>query len=134
MKVFLDANILFSASDARSATHQLLLMVLKTGCAWTSPLALEEARRNLTNKRPHLLSGLSDIETRVSLTHALRARLEVMVEEKDRPILAAAVASGCTHLWTSDRKHFGHLYGTSVQGVRVVSSPQMLEVVEHEGT
>ncbi len=129
MKVFLDANIHFSASDAGSATRQLLSMVLKTGCAWTSPHAWEEARRNLASKRPHLLSGLADIEGTVLTTHALQARLDVEVEEKDRPILAAAVASGCTHLWTSDRKHFGHLYGKTVQGVLIMSSLQLLDVV-----
>ena len=133
MRLFLDANILFSAADARSATHQLLLLVLKTGCALTSPHAWEESRRNLANKRPHLLPGLDDIKGKIEMTHALQAHLDVEIEEKDRPILAAAVASACTHLWTSDRMHFGHLYKKTVQGVLVVSSLQLLEIIEKKG-
>lgn len=133
MRIFLDANILFSAADIRSATHQLLLMALKAGSVVTSPHAWEEARRNLANKRPHLLPGLDDIKGRIELTHALQEHLDVEIEEKDRPILAAAVASACTHLWTSDRMHFGHLYNKIVQGVRVVSSLQLLEIIAPPG-
>ncbi len=133
MRIFLDANILFSAADARSATHQLLLLALKKGDALTSPHAWEEARRNLTNKRPHLLSGLDAIKDRIETTHALQMHLDVEIEEKDRPILAAAVASACSHLWTSDRMHFGHLYNKTVQGVLIVSSMQLLDIIEKRG-
>lgn len=133
MRLFLDANILFSAADARSATRQLLLLALKKGCAVTSPHAWEEARRNLANKRPHLLLGLDDIKGRIEMNHAWQAHVDVEIEEKDRPILAAAVASACTHLWTSDRMHFGHLYNTTVQGVLIVSSPQLLDLIEKRG-
>lgn len=133
MRLFLDANILFSAADVRSATRQLLLLALKKGCAVTSPHAWEEARRNLANKRPHLLPGLDDIKGRIEMTHAWQAHVDVEIEEKDRPILAAAVASACTHLWTSDRMHFGHLYSKTVQGVLIVSSLQLLELIEKRG-
>jgi hypothetical protein len=133
VRLFLDANILFSAADVRSATRQLLLLALKKGCAVTSPHAWEEARRNLANKRPHLLPGLDDIKGRIEMTQAWQAHVDVEIEEKDRPILTAAVASACTHLWTSDRMHFGHLYNMTVQGVLIVSSPQLLDLIEKRG-
>lgn len=132
MRLFLDANILFSAADTRSATHQLFNLALKKGCALTSPHAWEEARRNLANKRPHLLPGLEDVKSRIEMTHAFLEHLDVEIEEKDRPILAAAIASACTHLWTSDRLHFGHLYNKTIQGVLTVSSLQLLEIIDEK--
>ncbi len=67
------------------------------------------------------------------MTHAWQAHVDVEIEEKDRPILAAAVASACTHLWTSDRMHFGLLYCKTVQGVLLVSSLQLLGLIEKRG-
>ena len=46
---------------------------------------------------------------------------------KDRPILAAAVAAGCTHLLTGDFKHFGPLLGRSVHGVKVTSMRMLVD-------
>jgi hypothetical protein len=41
--------------------------------------------------------------------------------EKDRPVLASAIALECAALVTGDMTHFGHLYGTSVAGVSIHS-------------
>jgi len=128
VKLFLDANILFSASDPKSATHQLLMMVAKTVPLITSPHAENEARRNLANKRAHLLPGLESLLVNVTLSHALADISALKLEEKDKPILAGAIASGCTHLWTSDKMHFGHLYGHTIHGVTIVSSLQLLAI------
>ncbi len=125
MKVFLDANILFSASEARSATRKLLDRVAENGKAVTSPHAWEEARRNLEQKRPHLLNGLNGIRRFVTVTHAFTLPTDVDVVDKDKPVIAGAVGAGCTHLWTSDRRHFGSLYGKTIHGVEIVSSIQL---------
>ena len=129
MKVFLDANVLFSASDAKSATRQLLDQLSGRGSAVTSPHAWEEARRNLALKRPHLLPGLERLLRTVAITHAFRLSADVQVAEKDKPILAGAIGAGCTHLWTSDRLHFGALYGTTLHGVAIVSSIQLADAL-----
>jgi uncharacterized protein (DUF2237 family) len=47
--------------------------------------------------------------------------------EKDRHILGAAVASACSHLLTGDQRHFHHLFGTVVSGVRVVHAALLAE-------
>lgn len=130
MKVFLDANILFSASDETSATRRLLGLVSRHGQVVTSPHAWEEARRNLEAKRPHLLPGLDAFRPHVLLTHAFSLPPDLKVAEKDKPILAGAIGAGCTHLWTSDRLHFGALYGTTVHGVAVVSSLQLADALQ----
>jgi uncharacterized protein len=129
MRVFLDANILFSAADEGSATRQLLDKVF--GCAevLTNPHALEEARRNLRIKRPQQLPGLESVEGRLRLTEAFAPSARYDVPEEDVPILNGAVSSHCTHLWTSDRRHFGKYYGTRVEGVLVVSSVMLSDIV-----
>jgi predicted nucleic acid-binding protein len=127
MKVFLDANILFSASDEKSATRSLLDRIVGYGELSTSPHTWDEARRNLAQKRPHLLDGLAHIRHRLTITRAFRLPPDVDVVEKDKPVLAGAIGAGCTHLWTSDRRHFGHLYGTTIHGVEICSSIQLLQ-------
>ena len=129
MRVFLDANILFSASDENSATRTLLNRVARHGQVVTSPHAWEEARRNLEAKRPHLLSGLGELKSHVSITHGFRLPDSVSVEEKDQPILGGAVGAKCTHLWTGDRTHFGIFYGKLVFGVKVVSSIMLADEI-----
>lgn len=131
MKIFLDANILFSAIDTRSATLRLLNLLKVKHETITSPHAWEEARRNLEAKRPHLLTGLDQLESFVPVTHAFRLpdSLSIEMAEKDKPILAAAMGTHCTHLWTSDRRHFGHLHGKNIHGLLICSSIQMAEEI-----
>ena len=130
MKVFLDANILFSASDGKSATRHLLDRLACRNELATSPHAWEEARRNLDRKRPHLLPGLESLRPTVAITHAFQLPADVEVTEKDKPILAGAIGAACSHLWTSDRLHFGSLYGTTLHGVITVSSIQLADELE----
>lgn len=83
----------------------------------TSEYAVLEAHRNLAEESQRLrLEGLLES---VEITRGEAAVLppEVGLPEKDRPILAAAVASRCSHLVTGDVRHFGHLFDTTVAGV-----------------
>jgi predicted nucleic acid-binding protein len=43
------------------------------------------------------------------------------VPDKDAPILAAACVAEVDILVTGDRTHFGHLYGETVGGLRVLT-------------
>jgi predicted nucleic acid-binding protein len=47
--------------------------------------------------------------------------------DKDRPILAAAMASEATHLLTGDLTHFDRLYGKTVGGVCILRPADYLE-------
>jgi hypothetical protein len=49
--------------------------------------------------------------------------------ENDAPILAAAAATGTDLLVTGDRRHFGHLYGDTTGGIRVVTLREALRLV-----
>jgi len=129
VKVFLDANILFSASDTGSATRRLLDELAKAHHLVTSVHAWEEARRNVERKRSHLLSGLEGFGRQVEITKAFLDPngLTEKLAEKDVPILAGAIGPNCTHLWTSDREHFGTHYGKSIHGVLILSSIQIAD-------
>jgi predicted nucleic acid-binding protein len=123
-RVFLDANILFSAAWRESSSFS---------DPWdrkdvqfvTSPYALKEAERN---KKPEAAARLSKLASTVD-TSAKTATLneDHGLPEKDRPILESAVGSGCTVLLTGDVTHFGHLIGTEVEGVRVLTPSMFLQ-------
>jgi hypothetical protein len=122
MRVFLDANVLFSAAAPGSATRQLLEALLARAEGITNRQAWEEARRNLECKRPALLLGLDELADRVRLTGRTVTVPPDLLPDKDTPVLAGAAGAECTHLWTSDQRHFGRYYGKDLLGVRVVSS------------
>jgi predicted nucleic acid-binding protein len=50
----------------------------------------------------------------------------IHVEEKDRPVLAAAIEIRATHFLTGDKTHFGRYYGRLVGGVRVLTPAEYL--------
>jgi predicted nucleic acid-binding protein len=133
MKVFLDANVLFSAGATSSATRRLLDALLRQATAVTNHHAWEEAWRNLDHKRPEHLQGLLALRSQVIFSEALRSVDEFDLPDKDQPILGAAVGAGCTHLWTSDQRHFGKFYGQTILGVRVISSVMLADELLAKG-
>lgn len=131
MRVFLDANILFSGAQPNSRMRALLLILLKRADCLTNAYALEEVRRNLTLKYPELLPHFEALAKKCELTPSAPVELSVSLKEKDQPILSGAISGNATHLMTGDQTDFGHLFGKTVDGVKVVS-PKMLaeEMVE----
>ena len=87
----------------------------------SSDYAVEEARRNL-DRAPALarLERLTAALTIVNLPNMPNLRLNVRIDSKDRPILLAAICGKADYLLTGDGRHFGHLYGTRVEGVMVL--------------
>lgn len=129
MRVFLDANILFSAAKSDGAVRGLLRWLLAQGheCP-VDAYVVAEARRNLQAKGADALPALE-----ASLAH-LQVAATVPVPddqawtwlpEKDRPVLAAAIRLHCGALVTGDRTHFGAGYGRTFGGV-TLHSPRSL--------
>jgi predicted nucleic acid-binding protein len=88
----------------------------------TSAYALEEARRNLDTKEQS--ARLNDLMLEVDVLPELRAHdlpPGVDLAEKDKPILAAALAVRASHLITGDRQHFGHYFGKRVQRTLIMT-------------
>ena len=134
MRIFLDANILFSAAKSDGAVRRLLVLLIAAGheCCADGYVA-EEARRNLAAKFAGGLTALDLLLSRIHVVavHAPDAALEgaLPLPEKDRPVLAAAIRHSCQALVTGDRTHFGRLYGKTVRGVTIHSPLSLAEVL-----
>ena len=120
-RLFLDANVLFSAAYREAAGIQRLWDLPGVDLL-TSTYAVEEARRNLSTparaKRLDALLESTDIRSARTLEESLRG--EVELREKDWPILSGAVLSGATHLITGDVRDFGPYFGKTILGVLVL--------------
>jgi predicted nucleic acid-binding protein len=131
MRVFLDANILFSAAKSDGAVRALVRLLVERGhecCA--DAYVMAEARRNLQAKRPEALRVLEALmpHLRLAATAPVAAGPADELDwlpEKDRPVLAAAIRLRCDVLVTGDRTHFGVGYGQSFGDV-TVHSPRTL--------
>ena len=125
MKIFLDANALFSAGQRGGPTAQVVKLVHARAVAVTCDYAVEEARRNVELKRLTWLTAFDELIVTVSVVRTECFALPVTLAQKDVPILCSAIRAGCVYLVTSDKRDFGHLYGQSVQGVTIWSLLQL---------
>ena len=137
MRIFVDANVLFSAARSAGAIRTLLQMLQSTGHALAADAyVVAEARRNLEAKAgadalAYLEDLLGHIEVR-QVSYADGAQEESLVRwlpEKDRPVLLAAMAMQCDVLLTGDRTHFGAGYGKTFAGVTVYAPAQLVRVL-----
>ena len=127
MRIFLDANILFSAARADGATRQLLHLLQSTGHALVADdYVAAEAHRNLAAKEGD--QAVEDLQTLLEVVevasvnvHADSAGAAAWLPAKDQPVLLAAIALRCEALVTGDRTHFGAGYGKTWAGVTVYS-------------
>ena len=121
--------MLFSASNKGSSLARLVTVVTECHVAVTSELARRETARNIRLKRPGWTRDFEALLSKVEVVETAGFPLPVELAEKDRPILCAAIRSGCDALATGDRKHFGHLYDTRVEGVLVVTPTRLSDFV-----
>jgi predicted nucleic acid-binding protein len=125
MRVFLDANILFSAAQSHSRMRAFLDVLLDRVECLTNDYAIEEARRNLASKFPEGVKALERLAKQCELVLRLETDLQIELPLKDVPILGGAIAGHATHLLTGDERDFGKFWGKTIQGVKIVS-PRML--------
>ena len=138
LRVFLDANVLFTAAYSPAGLSALLIELGAAGrvTLLTSPLAIVEAERNLEAKRPEALPTLQG-----SLTAAVRVVREPApgdverltppeLSSKDRPLLAAAIVARATHFVTGDVADFGRFMDRRARlPLRVMTPRQFLTEV-----
>lgn len=130
MRVFLDANILFSAAKSDGAVRALLHLLVDRGHeCWADAYVVTEARRNLAAKGPEALQTLDALLGHLTVAAAgpagTAADAVSWLPEKDRPVLAAAIRLGCDVLVTGDRTHFDAGYGKAFGSV-TIDSPRSL--------
>ena len=132
-RVFLDANVLFSAAYgspgirilwqwAKDRRHELL----------ASTHVVEEARRNLVEARH--VARLDEL-----LQHVARAatpppdlRCPIELPDGDREAFLAALAAGATHFLTGDVRHFDPYYGKRYGGMLVQAPATYVEAFKTE--
>jgi predicted nucleic acid-binding protein len=118
-RLFLDANVLFSAAY-RPDAGLLQLWKLPDVALCASHYVIEEARINLAEldqrerlgrltRVPHLFDALAGKIPR-----------EISLPEKDVPIMLAAIEAHATHLLTGDVRHFGRYFGRRIGGILIM--------------
>jgi len=134
MRVFLDANVIFSAAlDSGSALRTFFRLADTGVCALiASPIVLDEARRNIARKQPAKIADLEQLISRLAIcleaTPAdVRWAHSTGLPDKDAPILAAAAQAKAEMLVTGDRADFGSLYGRKLRGVEILTPRTALE-------
>lgn len=126
MKVFLDANILFSASFPKSLLAEFLRGLGQHATLLTNAYARLESERNIGAKVSKQIAAHHAFAARLQLVPLMVFDLGVKLAEKDRPILCGAIAAQADYLLTGDKKDFGHLFGKTVRGVKIVSVELLL--------
>ncbi len=125
-RIFLDANVLYSAAHLENAGIGRL-WELGNIELMSSAYAIEEARRNLALDRPSALPRLERLKSALTVTNppqdvAVPAHLKL--DPKDQPILAAAIHGKAAYLLTGDARHFEPLFGKRIEGVGVMRPAQ----------
>ena len=119
-RVFLDANVLFSAAY-RADSHLVRLWSFSGIKLLTCEYAAEEARVNLPEpeRQPRLEKLLRRIRIVPDIPTGVLP-LDVTLPDKDLPIVFSALAGDATHLLTGDRRHFGKYFGRKIGNVLVL--------------
>ena len=124
-RVFLDANVLFSA--AYSEDNRLLRFWRLTRVSLlTSPYAIQEARRNLSDdsQRQRLDALVNSIEQIPAMSSQ---PLAIQLPAKDEPIFRGALAGRATHLVTGDAQYFGAFFDKKIMGILVLRPASYLQ-------
>lgn len=131
-RIFLDANVLFSAAYRADAGLQAFWK-LRDVVLCSSRYAIEEAKLNLEEEAQR--RRLARLTASLQLFDAQERELPpgIALPEKDRPILLAAIEAHATHLVTGDLRHFGSYFGKTVQGVLVLTPAEYLKRREKSG-
>lgn len=111
MRLFLDANVLFTAAHNPAGKAAFLFMPPHRAhwALCSSAYPVEQARRNLARKRPAALDHLAALVASIDLVSqpASCPAPILALPAKDEPIWFAAWAAQVTHLLTGDIKDFG---------------------------
>lgn len=122
-RLFLDANVLFSAAYQPSNPLLVLWQLADTDFL-ASPWVIQEAENALGRARPARLPDLAALLASVfrvpdaPIGTPLPAGIQL--PDKDQPVLLAALQAQASHLLTGDLKHFGPYFGLAVAGLVIL--------------
>ena len=133
-RVFLDANVLFSAAYHEQA-RLAVLWKLRGIHLITSLYAAQEAANNLykedqQSRLRDLIEGIEIVSDALGINSTTQNKLAgIELPDKDRPILAGAVAAEADFLLTGDIQHFGRYFGQILCGVRILRPAEFLKTL-----
>ena len=126
-RLFLDANVLFSAAY-KADSGLLQLWKLRDVALLSSRYALGEARINLGDEvQRKRLNKLSE-SIHLFESGPRKPPRGISLAEKDVPILVAAIEARATHLLTGDLRHFGPYFGKKIEGTMIALPGEYLRV------
>lgn len=137
IKVFLDANVIFSAAYSLSGGSAQIIEFGKKGKLniTSSSLAVKEAERNLREKGNEVQLDcfyriFEDVSVDLIKVDRKAAKIEFgnLVGEKDAPILSAAIRSDAKFLVTLDKEHFLNAkVGSANLPLNIITPGQLIE-------
>ena len=133
MRVYLDANSLFSACLPNSRLAVFVRLLKHKGECLYSNYALNEAAKNLGRKFPVQLPELAGLTSGMSEVPDHAGLSGVEIRAKDEPSISAAIAAGATHLLTGDKRDFGPFFGKTIQGVKIVTAAMLASELDEAG-
>jgi predicted nucleic acid-binding protein len=122
VRLFLDANVLFTAAHNPDGLARLLFDVARHDVVTliSSHVAVSEARANLNLKAPDKAAALEPLLHGLEIVDAPSQPLHVLdLPADDQLIFGAAVAARATHLLTGDKKHFGPYFEDPKRTARI---------------
>jgi predicted nucleic acid-binding protein len=135
MKLFLDANVIFTAACSANGISRGLFCLAAGKCSLcTSAFAHEETVRNIQKKAPEKLLELTALMEQMVILSEPHPQWVIWAAalplvRKDAPVLAAALQGKADIFVTGDRRDFGHLFGRVLEGVKVLTPADALEAV-----
>ena len=132
MKVFVDANVLFTAAHNPSGKSAKLLANAKALdlTMVTNSYAIGEAIRNIVKKYPSQEATLHACLKQVTIVPLItQGSAADGIADKDKPILLSALQANCDVLLTGDKKDFLTRRAT-LKAIEVLSPSELLEKVE----
>lgn len=139
MKLFLDANVLFAAARSKTGASFAIfeLQTIYKFALITSQLALIETERNLVEKEDNAV--LNNFYLLVKTVDIIRVRDDKgkeffgkIIEQKDAPILYAALVSKSDYLITLDRKHFFTSKVRNLKlGFKIITPGEFIQILKN---
>lgn len=130
MLVFLDANILFSAAYKADSKLLQIWNIPDVRCL-TSEYAREEARRHLHDVQWERLEEVLQY-TKIVANGSLEILPDnIVLREKDVPILQAALSADADYLLTGDYRDFDIFFGTMIKNTTILPPAAFLKKVRN---
>ncbi len=138
--VFIDSSVLYAACKSRyGASAQILAYCKRQKIkGYISLHVMTEVRRNISNESDHKVKQRLNnylLESKLKLVEATSAYIEKckrVINDRDAPILAAALNSGVDMLATLDKKDFFQLKVREfIHPVQIVTPKDVLNLIKH---